>query len=409
MSQKFPFGIWNYLPLSESKLTDIDDWAECGLTVTMAPAISMEKDDPRDLIPFLDRAASHDMKLMVNVRDLSYATYANEGAEAYEKKLRSLHEIFKGHPALYGYVVGDEPTTPEHIEASVQCMKIQRQMDDTLSPYLNLAGAHTLALSPEYFGGRTYPEWLKYMVDESGFAVCCFDEYSQTINNVEGYHSYFRTVKPHVEAADAAGADMWGCLLSSAHIVFNKPTEHQFRWQINVSAALGCRGIFWFRFYDRVSAPDFYGSPIDEYGYKTDAFYALLRCQRRFNDHYGEILMRLKRKSSYIVGDPRGNYPNFKPGDHEYILNANIDDTGVLSFFEDDEGNEYLCIVNGCVKYFASFTVEFDTTKCSLTELHRNGATEIPFGSDNFGLGAMSNNFGVYPAQLRLFRIDKKQ
>ena len=210
------------------------------------------------------------------------------------------------------------------------------------------------------------------------------------------------------DAADAAGVDMSACLLSSAHHVFNQPTESEYRWQINIAAALGCRGVYWFRFYDRVFAPDLYGSPIDEYGNKTEGFYSILRTQKRFSDHYGEILMKLKRKNSWIVGDPRGTYDNFKPGDHELILNAKIDDTGVLSIFEDENGTEYLCIVNGCTKFYATFTVEFDSSKCTLTELHNNGKTEIPFGSDNFGLGASTNEFGVYPAQLRLFRIDRK-
>ena len=407
MAQKFPFGIWNYLPLSESKVTDVDDWAECGLTVTLTPLFSFENDDPRDLLPYLDRAAEHGMKLIVTVLNFSFATYVEKGAEYYESKLRELHEVLKGHPALYGYVVGDEPTSPEELEASIQCMKIQKKMDETLTPYLNLAGGCTIGFSPERFGGCTYPEWVKYMAEETGGAVCCFDEYTQTINNLEGTNNYFRTVQSHVAAGEAAGVDMWGCLLSSAHIVYNKPTEAQFRWQINVSAALGCRGVFWFRFYDRVIAPDLYGSPIDEYGNKTDAYYALLRSQRRFADHYGEILMSLKRKNTWIVGDPRRNYSNFKPGDHELILNAKIDDTGVLSIFEDENGTEYLCIVNGCDKFYATFTVEFDSSKCTLTELHQNGKTEIPFGSDNFGLGAATNEFGVYPAQLRLFRIDR--
>ena len=408
MAKKFPFGAWNYLPLSESKVSDVDDWAECGLTVTTSPKINIESDDPRELLPYLDRAAELGLKLIINVWDLSYSTYVKKGAEEYEKKLRELHEIFKGHPALYGYVVGDEPTSAKYLDSTFQCIKVQKQMDPSLNPYINFSGPNTRALGPEYFGGRTYAEWLKHVAEESGATEFCFDEYCQTINNVDGYSGFFKTAKFHVEAAESAGADMWACLLSSAHLAYNVPTEAQYRWQINVAAALGCRGVFWFRFYDRDIAPDYYGSPINEFGYKTDSFYHLLTCQRRFNSHYGEILLRLKRKNTWIVGDPRGDYPIFKAGDHDYILHAKIDDTGVLSIFEDENGAEYLCVVNGCHKFCASCYVTVDPSKCILTELTKNGDIESPFDSDEYTAGDSVHKLSLFPAQLRLFRIDKK-
>lgn len=408
MAEKFHFGVWNYLPIEESKLDDVNDWAECGLTTTIAPSITLGKNDPRKLIPYLDRAERFGIKLIINVTNLAYDTYVKEGAAEYERKFREVHECLKGHPALYGYVIGDEPSTPEYLEASKQCIKIQKKIAPETMPYLNFSGPRTKEeFGPEHFGGRTYSEWLCDVVKETGHKEFCFDEYCQTIGNEEALHGFFRTIKQQVDAAEAADADMWACLLLSSHGAFCRPTEFQLMWQITMAAALGCKGVFWFRFYDRDYAPGYHGSPIDEFGFKTEAYYNLLRCQRRFSTQFGEIIMKLKRKKSYILKNSRGDYPVFKPGDHEYILDATIDDTGVLSFFEDEEGKEYICIVNGCMKYFASSRIKFDNTKCTLTEITNNGKIELPFGCDKYGVGELSNEYGVYPGQMRLFRIDK--
>lgn len=401
MAQKFPFSMWNYKPLNESRVSDVDDWAECGFTVPMSPAFLYGKDDPCELIPYLDRAHEKNMQLLINLWNVSFKNYVEEGAKEYERKLREVHECLKGHPALYGYVVGDEPTGAE-LDASIQCVKIQKEMDPTLNPYLNFSGTHTVARLNDYYGECSYPQWLTDGAKEAGHYIYGFDEYSQAINNLGGYNAYFRTTKDHMDAADAAGADMWACLLLSAHHVFNKPTELQIKWQINISAALGCRGVSWFRFYDRTAGHDLYGSPVDEYGFKTDTYYNLLRCQRRFNDHYGEILMRLKRKNTWIIGNPRGDYPNFKPGDYEYILSATADDTGVLSVFEDENGTEYVCIVNGCDKYFQTFHINFDSSKCTFTELTQNGRVELDFDEMLHGDG-----ISLQAAQMRLLRINK--
>lgn len=411
MLQKFPFGIWNYTPVERSKLSDIDDWAECGLTVTMAPTIEYGKHDPRELLPFLDKAHERDMALIVNVRGLDYAFCATDGEAAYEAALREIYNSLAGHPALYGFVVGDEPRTAEHLEASVSCMRIQRKIDARLHPYLNLSGG-TVGFDSELFGGRNMTEWMRYAKKESGCAVFCFDEYSQVIND-GGISIYFDTLGSFTSAADASAVELWGCMLSSAHLMFKKPTEFQYIWQITVSAALGCRGIVWFRFYDRDVAPDLYGSPIDEFGYKTDAFYHMLRAQRRFNMHYGELLMRLRHKKAYLVRNMYGEnvarprYAFLENGTHPYILDAECFDEGLISFFEDEDGHEYAAFVNLSQTNYGNIRPTLDSEHCSLTELHFNGERETPFGVDTRGFG-FDGNIELQPGQLRMFRLDVK-
>ena len=59
-------------------------------------------------------------------------------------------------------------------------------------------------------------------------------------------------------------------------------------WQITMSAAFGCKGVIWFRLYDRDISPNYHGSPIDEYGYNTIRRYACdlgLYLDRQYSTH----------------------------------------------------------------------------------------------------------------------------
>ncbi|MBQ5520561.1 MAG: hypothetical protein IIT91_00510, partial [Aeriscardovia sp.] len=77
-------------------------------------------------------------------------------------------------------------------------------------------------------------------------------------------------------------------------------------------------GTVWFRFYDRTIAIDAINSPIDEFGNKTEQYYAIFRTQRRFLNNYAQ-LPSMKRESTFTVGKDRGVYPVFGDGDHDVI------------------------------------------------------------------------------------------
>lgn len=389
MAQKFPLGAWIYNRIEEFTPDEVDVWADLGLTVTMAPSIDYD-DDLTKLIPFLDRARDRGIKLILWVN----------GVGSSEERFRKVYEVFKGHPALYGFFVADEPGDVASINSCVEIMSMQKRVAPELRPYVNLMGS-----SPDrerhMFPGKTYNEFMKDFAERSLCDMVCFDTYTQMIND-GGVTNYFRDLKAQTDAAYAAGIDIWATCLTSAHYAYNVPNEYQLLWQITVSAALGCKGIIWFRLYDKKIAPEYYGSPIDEYGCKTPQYDMLRRCQRRFNDQYGELLMQLHRKQVFITGIQRGDWPMFNCYSHDCIKAVKTFENTVVSFFEDDNGKEYLCLVNSEMYQKNSIELQIDSTKCSLTEVLLNGNVESKdFGEDG-------DAFTLYPGQMKMFRIERK-
>ena len=95
MAQKYPFSIWVYNPITDFTPDELELWAECGMTAPLSPQMVYGKDDPSLLLPWLDKAESLGMKLIVNYSGLSYGDVARYGAEEVERRLREVYEVLK--------------------------------------------------------------------------------------------------------------------------------------------------------------------------------------------------------------------------------------------------------------------------------------------------------------------------
>ena len=392
--------MWMYNPIADFTTDELDLWENCGMTVPMAPVMTTEDNDPGELIPFLDRARDKEMSLIAKFHDLSFGSVQRLGEAEVERRFVKAYEALKGHPALHGFYAGDEPSSKEDFEALYTCLGIMKKHAPELKPYVNLVG-NMPSIDPETLGGRTLPEWFSYIKEEFGDVSFSYDMYTPMIND-DCIPPYFNEVKTIVESAEACGTPVWANALSSAHYAFRKPTEHELLWQITVSAACGCKGTVWFRFYDRTLGHEYFGSPIDEYGNKTDTYYGILRSQRRFNDHYGSLMLKLKRKSTFINGEKfKTNYPKYDKDAHDGVK-VNAYDDLVISCFEDDAGREYMAVVNLSMNTHATVNFEYDTEKYALLEQLLNGEREgytPPFAEWGVNL---------YAGQMRLYRIEKK-
>ena len=403
MKNYFKFTMWTYPPLIQFTPDEVDVWADCGMTVPMAPKMFYDKDDPADLIPFLDRAEQRGVKLLAFYDDLGFDKIPVLGEEEYERRLREICDVIGSHPALYGFVIGDEPGTAEEYRAGADCLRIHKKVAPHLEPILNYSGSMA-TISKEPLHGMTPAEWAVMTKRESGVHDFVYDEYSQQVNNGGGKDNFFHTMKVMVDAAEKAGCDCWTNLLSSEHLVFHAPNEKEVRWQVHMAAVCGCRGVVWFRFYDRDIAIDAINSPIDEFGNKTEQFYAIQRTQRRFLNNYAQ-LADMRRKSTFTAGLDRGEYPVFKEGDHDLIKKVDVLDETVFSFFEDEKGDEFLCIVNGDLDHYSVVRLHFDHERGRLFNVTLNGSKEMELC---YAPDGREPELMLYPAQLALLRIERK-
>lgn len=393
MVDRFHFGAWTYRSVNDITPDEVDIWANSGMTATMSPEVSYR--DTEKLIPFLDRAQERNMKLIAVVGSLDYSSYTDE--ETYKQRFTQAYEKIKGHPALMGFYCGDEPKKPA-LENTIQVMRIQKMVAPELQPYINLRGS-----TPDMFSekpGDRFADWLKRFKAETGCDTYCWDSYSQMVND-GGATSHICALKAHNDACREAGVRNWVTLLSSAHWVYKYPNEYEFMWQITTAAAAGCQGVIWFRLYDKALAPDYHGSPIDEFGNLTEQYHRMKRCQRRFNDQFGLIMHKLQVQATYLTGFPRLSFEMFNDKCHDVIKKLNIFEQCMISFFKDEEDKEYVAFVNIERELPAIISMEFDSNKATLVRIDQNGKNQrrLEDGDDMLDL---------FPGQMLLYRIDRK-
>ncbi|MBR5447694.1 MAG: hypothetical protein IKV40_04645 [Clostridia bacterium] len=410
MAQKYPFSMWVYNPLSDFTPDEVALWYDCGFTHPELPRV-YSNSEAASLIPFLDEAQKRGIKVIANFANLAIPRFqeisecilVKEGSDAYEKEFREAYEIIGSHPALHGFYVADEPARPQFFSLVNECYRIQKKVAPELHPFVNLRG-ETPAFDKSEFSGKTYEEWMAYLGNELGISFVTLDLYGPMIND-NLMPSYFRSIKGAVETSlKVNGPDIWANLLSSAHYAYHVPSESEYRWMVNSSAALGCRGAMWFRFYDRLEGHEYYGSPIDEFGAKSPTYYYMQHAQKLFSAHYGELLMSLRFKCAFHLGTDYKAYPVFGEGSHPLIGMASFDD-GIVSFFEDSEGTEYLCLVNMHRDRYGSFRIFYDEEKCKVYEVYMNGERSVYFPPTD--PAEEWADFNMYAGSMRMFKIEK--
>ena len=132
--------MWVYNPLSDFPPEELESWKECGMTAPLAPKTYYGKDDPKSLIPYLDKAQELGMQLIINYEDFAYQNIDRIGDELYEERFREMYEPLKGHPALFGFFAGDEPNSRRSFDQTRRCLMIQKKVAPELRPYINLIG-----------------------------------------------------------------------------------------------------------------------------------------------------------------------------------------------------------------------------------------------------------------------------
>ncbi|MBR6915904.1 MAG: hypothetical protein IKN36_06055, partial [Clostridia bacterium] len=173
MNKRFVFSMWTYNDINEFTPDEIDVWIDLGMTLPMLPSTKIGRDGPEVLLPWLDKAHSRGVQVIVNYSGMSYADYARLGRDEYIKLVKPLYDAFGGHPAVHGFCIGDEPFSKEALEAALGTLKVNKELAPHLSPYLNYTGA-TEDFPPEKLGGRDLSGWIKHAYEESGADEICF-------------------------------------------------------------------------------------------------------------------------------------------------------------------------------------------------------------------------------------------
>ncbi len=400
MTDRVKLTFWNYNDFSGYKPHMLTDWVECGMTDPISPIFSWKRHSHDAFRAFLDDALSLGTNVIIQVDELFLDNALKDG---YEDRVKEIYGEFGVHPAVSGVYVGEEPSaeSDEHYKTGVRILK--KYFTDQ-HVYINLGSIERTERMLLMKTGQTLDRWCGEMVNDSHADVIGFGCYSQLMKNGAGVYEHFDNLRQFSRVGKETGAEIWATMLSSSHDTYRIPTEDDFRWQLNTCVACGCRGVVWFRLYDKLIAADYHGSPIDEFGEKTVHYRDLARVQKKFNVLFGNVFSKLNYQNTYSIGRSHGGYWFFLPGLSDKVTGAS-GRSGIISFFKDADGGDWVAIVNTLQDESAPIILNFSDKVSRAEKVYNNGQMFQPVYSKERGGPATSGEIWLAPGQMELIKL----
>ena len=173
-------------------------------------------------------------------------------------------ERFKGHPALAGYHLRDEPSAADFLALAKWVKQIQA-IDPVHACYINLFPNY--ANGPQ-LGTPTYKEHLDRFIKEVPVPFISFDHYPVVGNSLRG--EWYENLEQVSAAARAAKKPFWAFALAVAHNPYPIAEIEHLRLQVFSNLAYGAQGIQYFTYWT-VKSPhwNFHQAPIEVDGKRT--------------------------------------------------------------------------------------------------------------------------------------------
>ena len=323
---EYKMSFWNYQKIGtkDFKLA-IQDWKKIGFNYPISFRYDSTVSDKNLMLEFLDECKKNDLKVFLDDVRLYFWNYINKGENAYRNNVKQVVDDFGRHPAVYGFLIGDEPNR-EHMENVIpKVFDILYEEAPDLHHYLNLLpywGEKDESFFQKFNIQKRdeYIEIISNMVKQAQCRSVSYDYYGQCCYFDREYYKdiVFHNLRMYGQIAQENQIELFSCPLSVGHMSTRIPNEDEIRWQISIMAAHGVTGFFWFFLYQGNYSSDFRGAPYDEYGEQTETYNFLKRQIRTFMDNHVKILSKYKFLWAKHLNKCYGGIEEFE-GDTELI------------------------------------------------------------------------------------------
>ena len=403
--QHFPIGFWNYVPIAMQDASAVKDWSDAGMTLTMGPEFG--RGDEEAMLRILDAADRAGIRVILCHAD-SYASALREkGEERYRTELDRAMKPFRGHPAVYGFVVGDEPGIAE-FDSFCRATRIQKELAPEWVPFGNLLPWYWGM--EERVGFKTWPEYLGAYVAESGSPLLCYDYYAHlrdcTWNpghQKDGINCYFHNLREFGEASRRHGIPFWTTVAAQGDVDVRVPTEDDFRWQLNAAVAHGAQGVLYYFLYMRKPHRACRVSPIDEHGERTETFARMSRVNRTFLKWQAPVVQNLSFVRASHLNEVYGGWPAFDGSGP--VSEARAEVPLIVSEFRHRDGRDFVMVVNGSQTRGARMHIRLEADMVRLSRIDWMAEEERPPRNASGENGRTVLYYDLAPGQMELYGI----
>jgi len=316
---------------------------------------------------------------------------------------------FRGHPALAGYHLIDEPNCNDFQYCGELVRKIQN-LDNEHFCYINIFP--NIASSKQH-GTSTYLEYVQLFLQEVPVQFLSFDHYPIILNSSKERSlrdEWYENLEIISDEARKAGKSFWAFALTTAHWSYPIPTLADLRLQVYSNLAYGAQGIQYFTYWTPpfgADGIDYNNGPIDNIIHqKTSTWYIIQQMNKEIkalsNVFLGSQVIQLRHivksesgeDEEVPIGTMRFDFDN-RPIEANIIKKFTIPNNtnAVVSFLKN--GNRcYMIVINRNLDggNDVIFSIEGDA---GLQIINKDG-TVVPVSSEN-------NNQTVIPGDVLIY------
>ncbi|MCX6878049.1 MAG: hypothetical protein NTW21_30195 [Verrucomicrobia bacterium] len=371
----FIISYWCGPTKEQSNLERMKEIAECGFNVAQSPNL-WEKPDAEQVkfnLKFLDLCQQAGIKAFIwdgNVCQGPWEKFQPTDIPGIEKDLDGMIARYSKHPALMGFVLGDEMGRDAHPRLGFVTQYLLKK-DPTHLPYYNLLPnyAHT----PKSYD-RLVTDYLKVVKP----ALFSWDAYWQMHEENESryYFDNLEAVRRHCLKAKTPFNQI---IVSLPHMGYRECSEGDLRWQVWTSLAYGSRGIQYFT-YVHVPGMATGDSPgLLTKDLKRDAKWFHVQKINRRIANLGPTLVKLTSTGVYHTEPPVGTIPLLPEAPVKKIEGGVM----VIGCFKDAAGKVYILPVNRNMQAKITAKLTIDGTFVATAEVSQETGKLMPTAALN--------------------------
>ncbi len=280
---------------------------------------------------------------------------------------------YRGHPALAGYHLRDEPNAGDFANLAKWTRRIQ-SIDKDHWCYINLFPNYASAAQ---LGTKTYAEHVDRFLAEVPTQILSFDHYPVAGNSLRP--EWYENLEIVAKASQAVRKPFWAFALSVAHDPYPVATLEHLRLQVFSNLAYGAQGIQHFTYWVVTGTQwNFREAPIDASGKRTAVYGRVRQVNGEAQGLAGVFLGSRVLGVGHTGALPRGTQP-FKVAPPLKDLKAN---GGAVVSLLSKHALRFLVIVNRDFKSAQPVSISFDgSTK--IGRVDKEGVVH-PLAGDSF-------------------------
>jgi len=313
--------------------------------------------DDEQQLQMLDHCHATGLRGVVNVKRLAPPVTEGPPPTDWKERVKSAAERFAQHPALYGYMIRDEPSA-----------KVFPQLGRVASEFRRVDPAHDICVnlfpiyaSSEQLGIASYEEYLDKFLSTVKPPALCYDHYP-FMRHGEDRRDYFHNLEVARRACLKHDTPLWIVVLSGWWQHFRTPTDTELRWQVYGALTYGIQGIAYFTYWP---VKDDYAAVVDYAGVPQLQYDSIQRLNLELAV-LGSRLATMRSVGVYHLGQDIPIGCQRLPDDS--WLNASGNPPLAIGLFESNGGGKYALVMNRKRAETATLRFPANIAAVSLTE-----------------------------------------